>query len=184
MSLSFVSEFNRCLDSLATTSITQNNWHHGGHSEITSMYHQLTSQKQHGGALTVKTAPEWMAIVHKQTTKEHDRGRRTTQLQTQETCKRSSVGFLLRHSLSRVIVVQRFPTSETTHKSNRENAPKQDYKPLRRYLFNYLEFLALFKLVVYAPSHFMIRINFLLSMPSSKISCLLLEPALVSWTKI
>ena len=126
-------------------------------SRITSMYHQLTSQKQHGGgeretALAVKTktttAPDWMAILHKQTTKEHDRGRRTTQLQTQETCKRSPGSFLLRHSLSRVIVVQRFPTSETTHKSKRENAPKQYHNPSRRYLFNYLEFLALFKLVV------------------------------------
>ena len=158
------------------------------------MYHQLTSQKQHGGgeretALAVKikttTAPDWMAILHKQTTKEHDRGRRTTQLQTQETCKRSSVGFLLRHSLSRVIRVQRFPTSETTHKSNhRENAAKQDYNPPRRYLLDYLQFLALFMLVVYAPSQFMIRINFRLSMPPNQISCLLLEPALVCWTKI
>ena len=155
------------------------------------MYHQLTSEKQHAGgeretALTVKTkttAPEWMAILHKQTTREHDGGKRT-QLQTQETCKWSSGSFLLRHSLSRVIVVQRFPTSETTHKCNRENAPKQDYNPPRRYLFNNLEFLALFKLVVYAPSHFMIRINFLLSMPSNQISCLLLVPTLVSWTKI
>ena len=123
------------------------------------MYHQLTSQKQHGGgehetALTVKikttTAPDWMAILHKQTTKEQDRGRRTTQLQTQETCKRSSVGFPLRHSLSRVIGVQRFPTSETTHKSNRENALKKDYNPRRRCLLDYLQFLALFMLVVYA----------------------------------
>ena len=126
-----------------------------------------------------------MAILHKQTTKEHDRGRRTTQLQTQETCKRSSVGFLLRHSLSRVIGVRWFPTSETTHKSNhRENAAKQDYNPPRRYLLDYLQFLALFLLVVYAPSQFMIRINFQLAMPTNQISCLLLEPALVCWTKI
>ena len=48
LSLTFVSEFNPRLDSLVTTRITQNNWHHGRHSGITSMYHQLTSQKQHG----------------------------------------------------------------------------------------------------------------------------------------
>ena len=146
------------------------------------MYHQLTSQKQHGGALTVKTAPEWMAIVHKQTTKEHDRGRRTTQLQTQETCKRSSVGFLLRHSLSchRSSMIPNFWNYSQVQPGERAQTRLQTSAKISVQQ----QFLALFKLVVCAPSHFMIRINFQLSMPSNQISCLLLEPALVCWTKL